>query len=74
VSEGKGGVRLTDEQRLDWLRLIRSQNIGPRGISQQTHLSLGVVGERFSANPIERAAKTAPGCRAGWWVFYNSFP
>ncbi len=25
-----GGVRLTDEQRLDWLQLIRSENIGPR--------------------------------------------
>ncbi len=25
-----GGVKLTDEQRLDWLRLIRSDNIGPR--------------------------------------------
>src|SRR3954462_7372573 len=24
------GIRLTDEQRLDWLRLIRSDNIGPR--------------------------------------------
>ena len=24
------GARLTDEQRLDWLRLIRSENIGPR--------------------------------------------
>ncbi|MCF8477741.1 MAG: DNA-processing protein DprA [Pseudolabrys sp.] len=24
------GVRLTEEQRLDWLRLIRSDNIGPR--------------------------------------------
>jgi DNA processing protein len=24
------GVRLTDERRLDWLRLIRSDNIGPR--------------------------------------------
>jgi DNA processing protein len=23
-------IRLTDDQRLDWLRLIRSQNIGPR--------------------------------------------
>jgi DNA processing protein len=21
---------LTDEQRLDWLRLIRSENVGPR--------------------------------------------
>ncbi|MGO9399113.1 MAG: hypothetical protein ACLP19_14910 [Xanthobacteraceae bacterium] len=29
-------VRLTDEQRIDWLRLIRSQNIGPRGIMAQT--------------------------------------
>jgi DNA processing protein len=25
-----GGVRLTEEQRLDWLRLIRSDNVGPR--------------------------------------------
>jgi DNA processing protein len=24
------GVRLTDEQRLDWLRLIRSEHVGPR--------------------------------------------
>jgi DNA processing protein len=24
------GVRLSDEQRLDWLRLIRSDNVGPR--------------------------------------------
>jgi DNA processing protein len=26
----KSGARLTDEQRLDWLRLIRSDNVGPR--------------------------------------------
>jgi DNA processing protein len=30
VSEGRQGVQLTDEQRIDWLRLIRSQNVGPR--------------------------------------------
>ena len=31
MSEQRGrGVRLTDEQRLDWLRLIRSDNVGPR--------------------------------------------
>jgi DNA processing protein len=30
VNKPTHGVRLTDEQRLDWLRLIRSQNIGPR--------------------------------------------
>jgi DNA processing protein len=36
VSDRKGNkvgdqrVRLSDEQRIDWLRLIRSQNVGPR--------------------------------------------
>src|SRR6202035_1114910 len=30
VSEDAKAIRLTDEQRLDWLRLIRSQNVGPR--------------------------------------------
>lgn len=30
MTEGTQGVRLTDEQRIDWLRLIRSQNVGPR--------------------------------------------
>jgi DNA processing protein len=29
-TEGADGVRLTDEQRIDWLRLIRSDNVGPR--------------------------------------------
>jgi DNA processing protein len=28
--ESRRGVQLTDEQRLDWLRLIRSDNVGPR--------------------------------------------
>ena len=30
MSDSRGGVQLSDEQRIDWLRLIRSQNIGPR--------------------------------------------
>jgi DNA processing protein len=30
VSEATNGVRLSDEQRIDWLRLIRCQNVGPR--------------------------------------------
>ncbi len=30
------GLRLDDEQRLAWLRLIRSENIGPVGIMAQT--------------------------------------
>jgi gluconate kinase len=36
VAEREQGVHLTDEQRLEWLRLIRSQNVGPRGIMAQT--------------------------------------
>ena len=30
VGEGRQGLNLSDEQRIDWLRLIRSQNVGPR--------------------------------------------
>jgi DNA processing protein len=30
VSESAAGVPLTDEERIDWLRLIRSENVGPR--------------------------------------------
>ena len=30
MSEGSEGVQLTDEQRIDWPRLIRSPNVGPR--------------------------------------------
>ena len=26
----QAGIHLTDEQRLDWLRLIRSEHVGPR--------------------------------------------
>jgi hypothetical protein len=25
-------VRLSDEQRIDWLRLIRTERVGPRGM------------------------------------------
>jgi hypothetical protein len=35
VDKPTQGVRLSDEQRIDWLRLIRSQNVGPRGIMAQ---------------------------------------
>jgi gluconate kinase len=36
VSESAAGVPLTNEERIDWLRLIRSENVGPRGIMAQT--------------------------------------
>jgi len=29
-------THLTEAQRIDWLRLIRSDNVGPRGIMAQT--------------------------------------
>jgi len=29
------GARLSDAQRLDWLRLIRSESVGPNGIMAQ---------------------------------------
>jgi DNA processing protein len=32
-------THLTDAQRIDWLRLIRSDNVGPRGIMAQTPLA-----------------------------------
>jgi hypothetical protein len=34
-------IRLSDSQRLDWLRLIRSDNVGPRGIMEQPPQALG---------------------------------
>ena len=37
TAEAIMGVHLTDEQRLDWLRLIRSDNVGPRGLRAQLH-------------------------------------
>jgi hypothetical protein len=31
-----GGIALTDREKLAWLRLIRSDNVGPAGIMAQT--------------------------------------
>jgi len=35
-SNSPGTTHLTDEQRIDWLRLIRSDRVGPHGIMTQT--------------------------------------
>jgi DNA processing protein len=35
-SKTPGMTQLTDDQRVDRLRLIRSDNVGPRGIVAQT--------------------------------------
>ncbi len=37
MMQNGNGVRLTDEQRLDWLRLIRSENVGPRTFRSLLH-------------------------------------
>src|SRR6267154_2410725 len=44
----KVAVRLTDEQRLDWLRLIRSENVGPR--------TFGALINQFGGAPAALAA------------------
>ncbi|MEA2864427.1 MAG: hypothetical protein QOC84_2383 [Bradyrhizobium sp.] len=36
-------TQLTDAQRIDWLRLIRSDNVGPRGIMAQTPQAIFAV-------------------------------
>jgi hypothetical protein len=33
---GEHGQTLADDERIDWLRLIRSENVGPRGIMAQS--------------------------------------
>lgn len=30
------GLQLSDAQRFEWLRLLRSERVGPRGIMAQT--------------------------------------
>lgn len=56
------GVRLTDEQRLDWLRLIRSQNVGPRTFRALIN-HYGGAREALKALPnlARRGGATTPG-------------
>jgi DNA processing protein len=44
------GLKLTDEQKLDWLRLIRSDNIGPRTFRELIN-HFGGAGEALKALP-----------------------
>ncbi len=55
------GIRLSDEQRLDWLRLIRSDNVGPvtfRAADQPVRL-----GRRGARNALPELSR-ARGCAA----------
>ncbi len=41
ITDTSESVRLTDQQRLDWLRLIRSENVGPRTFRALVIISAG---------------------------------
>jgi DNA processing protein len=66
--QSEDGVRLTDEQRLDWLRLIRSENVGPRtfqalvnqyGGAQAALAALPSLARRGGANGSARVCARA---------------
>src|SRR6202035_539528 len=68
VVQGEDGVRLTDEQRLDWLRLIRCENVGPRtfqallrqfGNAQEALAALPSLARRGGANGSARICSRA---------------
>lgn len=52
-----GGVALSDEQRLAWLRLTRSENVGPAGIRAQMHQ--GYPCRRMNSTKRRAARKNA---------------
>jgi DNA processing protein len=68
VVQGEDRIRLTDEQRLDWLRLIRCENVGPRtfqallrqfGNAQEALAALPSLARRGGANGSARICSRA---------------
>ncbi len=71
-------TKLTDEQRLDWLRLIRSDNVGPRTFRELVNAYGGAKGalaalpklarrggaSRITICPVEDAEAELAACRA----------
>ena len=53
-------THLTDAERLDPLRLIRSDNVGPRTFQSLLH-HFGDAGRRWSGCPIWRGGVARPG-------------
>jgi hypothetical protein len=51
-----GTTHLTEEQRIDWLRLIRSDRVGPHGIMAQTPPA-------SESDPGTAESNTFQGCR-----------
>jgi DprA winged helix domain/DprA-like N-terminal HHH domain len=64
VSEGIESIRLTDEQRLDWLRLIRSQNVGPRTFRLQPIMGVAVKEPDGEGSEASQGAEPAADERA----------
>ncbi len=62
TTERRGGKRLSDQQRLDWLRLGRSENIGPRTFRALIN-HFGSAGAALQALPelAKRGGARAPG-------------
>jgi DNA processing protein len=50
VTAAPKAIRLTDAERFDWLRLIRSENVGPRTFRALTH-TCGGIGSPLRALP-----------------------
>ncbi len=70
MGKGSDGVRLSEEQRLDWLCLIRSDNVGPRtfralvnhyGGARAALAALPDLARRGAAPPASIPAKTPSG-------------
>ena len=61
-SAARMGVRLSDSERLDWLRLIRSQNVGPRTFHALIN-HYGQARDALAALPqlARRGGASAPG-------------
>jgi DNA processing protein len=61
-SAARMGVRLSDNERLDWLRLIRSQNVGPRTFHALIN-HYGQARDALAALPqlARRGGASAPG-------------
>jgi len=61
VSKDGSGVRLSEEQRLDWLCLIRSDNVGPRTFHDLVGY-YGGIGPALTAQPglARRGGSTRP--------------
>ena len=59
------GIHLTDEERIDWLRLIRSENVGPRTF-RALHAHYGSARAALAALPALAQRGGATGLARIW--------